>query len=56
MLDWRDHMMAELKLPGVTKGGALYKEAQKPQLMYVPRRDYGLKKLFKRLKKDKKVL
>jgi len=56
MLDWRDHMMVELKLPGVTKGGAWYKEAQKPQLMYVPRRDYGLKKLFKRLKKDKKVL
>ena len=56
MLDWRDHMMAELKLPGVTKGGAWYKEAQKPQLMYVPRRDFGLKKLFKRLKKSKKVL
>lgn len=49
-------MMAELKLPGVTKDGAWYKQAQKPQLMYVPRKDYGLKKLFKRLKKNKKVL
>jgi hypothetical protein len=29
MQDWRDPMMAELKLPGVTKGGAWYKEAQK---------------------------
>ena len=56
MQDWRDPMMAELKLPGVTKDGAWYKQAQKPQLMYVPRKDYGLKKLFKRLKKDKKVL
>jgi len=40
----------------VTKDGAWNKESQKPQIMYIPYKDYGLKKLFKRLKKDKKVL
>ena len=45
-------MMVELKLPGVNKESAWYKEAQKPQLMYVPYKNYGLKKLQKRLKKN----
>ena len=49
-------MMAVLKLPGVNKEGSLYKETQKPQIMYVPYKDYGLRKLQVRLRKEKKIL
>jgi len=44
--------MAEQKPLGVNKKGPLYKEAQKPQIMYLKHKDFGLRKLQKRLKEN----
>ena len=44
--------MVEQKPLGVNKNGAFLKEAQKPQIMYLKHKDYGLRKLQKRLKEN----
>lgn len=49
-------MMVVLKLPGVNKDGPMFKETQKPQIMFYKRKDYGLRKLQARLRKEKKIL
>jgi hypothetical protein len=52
MQDWRDPMTVELKSLGVSNSGPIMREMRKPQLMYIPYNNYGLKKLKERLKKD----
>lgn len=47
-------MMVVLKPPGVNKDGPMFKEAQKPQIMFYKHKNYGLAKLKKRLKKADK--
>ena len=37
----------------LTKKSPLYLETQKPQLMFVPRQNYGVRKLWKRLSEKK---
>ena len=44
--------MAEQKPLGVIKDGPLYLESQKPQIMYLKHKDFGLRKLQKRLKEN----
>lgn len=38
----------------LTKNSPLYLEMQKPQLMYVPRQNYGVRKLWKRIDDNKR--
>lgn len=45
-------MTVELKSLGVINSGPIMREMRKPQLMYIPYNNYGLKKLKERLKKD----
>jgi len=37
----------------VKKDGPIMKELQKPQLMFVPKQNYGVRKLWKRLNNSK---
>ena len=44
--------MAEQKPLGVIKDGPLMRESQKPQILHLKNKDYGLRKLQKRLKEN----
>jgi len=52
MQAWQDPMTVELKNLGVINSGPIMREMRKPQLMFVPYNNYGLKKLKERLKNN----
>ena len=51
---WKIQQEGILSIIG--KDGAIWKEMQKPQIMYVKHKDYGVKKLQARLGKKSKVV
>ena len=53
MSEYQKHKEPILKVIG--KDGPIWKEMQKPQIMYVPVRDYGVRKLYARLEKRSSV-
>jgi len=54
MAIWKIKEESILKIVG--KDGPIWKEMHKPQVMYVKHKDYGVKKLYKRLGKKSKVV
>ena len=53
MSAWKDQQEGILKIIG--KDGPMWKEMQKPQIMYVQHKDYGVRKLQARHKKRSPV-
>ena len=51
---WKIQQEGILKIIG--KDGPMWKEMQKPQIMYVQHKDYGVRKLQARLGKKSKVV